>query len=145
MSRISLIEQLYAKKKKGALDFNYDALWAPPIRSILFQEDINQLYKIATSLKYNANIERKYELIDSIMKARGFRKAHCGTNRVVYNFLENPTFVAKVALDKVGLKDSPAEYMNQEFFKPFCCKIFEVDPTGVIAFVERVNPISSVE
>ena len=145
MSRISLIEQLYTKKKKSALDFNYDALWAPPIRSILFQEDINQLYKIATSLKYNANIERKYELIDSIMKARGFRKAHCGTNRVVYNFLENPTFVAKVALDKVGLKDSPAEYMNQEFFKPFCCKIFEVDPTGVIAFVERVNPISSVE
>ena len=34
MSRISLIEQLYAKKKKGALDFNYDALWAPPIRSM---------------------------------------------------------------------------------------------------------------
>ena len=144
MSRVSLIEQLYVKRK-SALEFNYDALWAPPIRSILTQDDINQLYRIATSLKYNGDIEKKYELIDNIMRSRGFRKAHCGTNRVVYNFLELPTFVAKVALDKVGLKDSPAEFKNQEFFKPFCCKIFEVDPTGVIAFVERVNPITSME
>lgn len=144
MSRVSLIEQLYVKRK-SALEFNYDALWAPPIRSIFTQEDINELYRIATSLRYNANIEKKYELIDSIMTARGFRRAHCGTNRVVYNFLESTAFVAKVALDKVGMTDSPAEYRNQEYFKPFCCKIFDVDPTGVIAFVERVNPITSLE
>lgn len=144
MSRVSLIEQLYAKRK-SALEFNYDDLWAPPIRSIFTQEDINELYRIATSLRYNGNIEKKYELIDNVMRSRGFRRAHCGTNRVVYNFLEIPTFVAKVALDKVGLKDSPAEFKNQEYFKPFCCKIFEVDPSGVIAFVERVNPITSLE
>ena len=144
MSRASLIEQLYVKRK-SALEFNYDALWAPPIMSIFSQQDISELYKIATSLKYNGNIEKKYELIDAIMKSRGFYRAHCGTNRVVYNFFENTTFVAKVALDKIGLADSPAEYKNQNFFKPFCCKIFEVDPTGVIAFVERVNPISSIE
>jgi hypothetical protein len=144
MSRISLIEQLYVKRK-SALEFDYDALWAPPIRSILTQEDVNALYSIATSLRYNGNIEKKYELIDSIMRPRGFVKAHSGTNRVVYNFLELPTFVAKVAVDKVGMKDSPAEFRNQEYFKPFCCKIFEVDPTGVIAFVERVNPITSLE
>lgn len=144
MSRVSLIEQLYVKRK-SALEFSYDALWAPPIRSILSQEDINELYRIATSLRYNANIEKKYELIDAIMQRRGFRKAHAGTNRVVYNFLEMPTFVAKVAIDRVGMEDSPAEYKNQEYFKPFCCKIFEVDQTGVIAFVERVNPITSLE
>lgn len=144
MSRVSLIEQLYVKKK-SALEFNYDALWAPPILSILTKDDIAKLYKIATSLRYNGNIEKKYELIDAIMKPRGFRRAHCGTNRVVYNFLELPTFVAKIAIDKVGMRDSPAEYRNQKYFKPFCCKIFEVDPTGVIAFVERVNPITSLE
>ena len=144
MSRVALIEQLYAKRK-SALEFNYDALWAPPIRSILTQEDIDKLYKIASSLKYNGNIDKKYEMIDAIMKRRGFKKAHAGTNRVVYNYLELPTFVAKIAIDRVGLEDSPAEFKNQEFFKPFCCKIFEVDPTGVIAFVERVNPITSLE
>ena len=59
MSRVSLIEQMYCKKK-SALEFNYDNLWAPPIRALLTQDDINRLYKIATSLKYNANIELKY-------------------------------------------------------------------------------------
>lgn len=145
MSRVSLIEQLYAPKKKSALEFNYDALWAPPIRCFLTQQDINQLYKIATSLKYNDNIEKKYELIDAIMRPRGFKRGNCGTNRVVYNFLEDTSFCMKIALDRVGINDSPREYKNQEFFKPFCCKIFEVDPTGVIACVERVNPISSLE
>lgn len=145
MSRVSIIEKLYSTKKKSALEFNYDALWAPPIRALLPQQDINELYRIATSLKYNSNIEKKYELIDAVMKPRGFRRGNCGTNRVVYNFLEDTRFIAKIAIDKVGLKDSPAEFKNQNYFKPFCCKIFEVDPTGVIAFVERVNPISSLE
>lgn len=145
MSRVSLIEQLYTPKKKSALEFNYDALWAPPIRFFLSQQDINELYKIATSLKYNDNIEKKYELIDAVMRPRGFKRGNCGTNRVVYNFLEDTSFCMKIALDRVGINDSPREYKNQEFFKPFCCKIFEVDPTGVIACVERVNPISSLE
>lgn len=144
MSRVSLIEKLYVKRK-SAMEFDYDALTAPPILSILSIQDINELYKIATSVKYNGNMDKKYELIDAIMTRRGFRKAHCGTNRVVYHFLELPTFVAKVALDRVGITDSPAEYKNQAFFKPFCCKIFEVDPSGTVAFVERVNPISSKE
>ena len=145
MSRVSLIEQLYTPKKKSALEFNYDALWAPPIRFFLSQQDINELYKIATSLKYNDNIEKKYELIDAVMRPRGFKRGNCGTNRVVYNFLEDTSFCMKIALDRVGINDSPREFKNQEFFKPFCCKIFEVDPTGVIACVERVNPISSLE
>ena len=144
MSRVSLIEQLYAKRK-SALEFNFDSLWAPPIRCLLSQQDIDQLYHIATSLRYNGNINKKYELIDAVMRPRGFRRGNCGTNRVVYNFLEDPTFVAKIALDKVGLKDSPAEFKNQRFLQPFCCKNFEVDRTGVIAFVEKVNPITSLQ
>ena len=99
MSRSSLIEQLTIKRK-SALEFEYDKLWAPPIMSIFTPQDIQELIKIATSIRYNGNINKKYELIDAIMKRRGFRKAHCGTNRVVYNFLESPTFVAKVAVDK---------------------------------------------
>jgi hypothetical protein len=145
VSRVSLLEQLYTPKKKSALEFDYDKLWAPPIRCLLSQQDINELYKIATSLRNNGDIEKKYELIDAIMKPRGFRRGNRGTNRVVYNFLEDTSFCMKIALDRVGIKDSPAEFKNQEFFKPFCCKIFEVDPTGVISCIERVNPISSLE
>lgn len=145
MSRVSLLERLYTPKKKGALEFDYDSLGAPPIRFLLSQQDIDELYYIATSLRYNGDIERKYELIDAVMRPRGFRRGNRGTNRVVYNFLEDTSFCMKIALDRVGIKDSPAEFINQSFFKPFCCKIFEVDPTGVIACIERVNPISSLE
>ena len=143
MSRLSLIEKLYAKKK-SIFEFNYDALWAPNINDILTVTDVGDLYYIATSLRYSANIDKKYELIDEIMKRRGFKKAHAGTNRVVYNFLDLQTFVAKIAIDKVGIKDTPAEFLNQAYIRPFCCKIFECDPTGVCGFVERVNPVSSI-
>ena len=145
MSRVTVIEELYSSKRKSALEFDYDKLWAPPILSIITPQDVEELTRIATSLKYNANIDLKYKLIDAVMTKRGFKRAHCGTNRVVYNFLEDPRFVAKVAVDKVGMRDTPAEFINQQFLKPFCCKIFEVSPNGVIGFVERVNPVSSLE
>ena len=146
MSRIGIIQQLYNDKTaKPASKFNYDALKAPPISAFFTPEDVGKLYKIATSLRYSANVSKKYELIDEIMESRGFRRAHCGTNRIVYDCLYSQLFVAKVAIDKVGVKDSPAEFVNQEMFKPFCCKIFEVDPSGVLAFVEKVNPITSIE
>ena len=144
MSRVSTLERLKIKRK-SALEFHFEELWAPPIMSLFTPQDLQELIRIATSVRYNGNINKKYELIDAVMKRRGFRKAHCGTNRVVYNFLEDARFVAKVAIDKVGMRDSPAEFVNQMFFKPFCCRIFEVDPSGVLAFVERVNPISSLE
>ena len=143
MSRLSALEQLYSKK--SALDFNYDNLKAPLIRSIFSEADIKRLTKIAMSPKYSANIDLKKKLIDAVMIPKGFRKAHAGTNRIVYYCLDNPTFVAKVAIDSVGMEDTPAEMRNQEFLKPFCCKIFEVTENGILGFVERVNPISSIE
>lgn len=144
MSRVSTLEKLKIKKK-SALEFHFEELWAPPIMTLFTPQDIQELIRIATSVRYNGNINKKYELIDAVMKQRGFRKLAAGTNRVVYRFLEDARFVAKVAVDRVGMKDSPAEFRNQMFFQPFCCRVFEVDPSGVIAFVERVNPISSLE
>ena len=144
MSRISLLEKLKLKRK-SILEFDYDNLKAPPIRALFNQQDLDALYYIATSIKYSAKINKKYKMIDQIMRARGFIKANSGTNRVVYNFLEDKSFVAKVAIDRVGLEDSPREFRNQEYFKPFCTKIFEVEERGVISFVERVNPITSLE
>ena len=145
MSRVSLIQQLYTERKKDALEFDYDSLKAPPIGALFYPGDIEELKSIATSLKYSGNINKKYSMIDEVMKRRGFRRSHCGTNRVVYRFLEDNSFVAKVAVDRVGMNDTPKEFINQSFFMPYCCKIFEVDPSGVIGFVERVNPISSIE
>ena len=144
MSRVDLKEKLYVKKKPAS-GFDFDKLAGPLVNQIFSPNDLSRLYNIATSIKYSANIDKKYKEIDSIMKLRGFYKAHCGTNRAVYNNYEDKSFVAKVAVDKVALKDSPAEYLNQWLIKPFCCKIFDVDPTGVLATIERVNPITSLD
>ena len=144
MSRVSLINQLYGEKKT-ALEFNFDRISIPPMNMYLSTLDIQRLYQIASSVRYAGNIDKKYEMIDKVMKHRSFHKLAAGTNRVVYYHLEDPRFVAKIAVDKVGLGDNPKEYKNQNYLKPFCTKIFEVDPTGVVAFVERVNPITSIE
>lgn len=143
MSRVSLLEQLY--EKKNALEFNYDALYAPPIGSMFSSWDCTKLCDIATSVRYAGNINKKYKEIIKIMESRWFRKAHAGTNRIVFYNLEDRSFVAKVAVDKVGMRDNPAEFVNQKCFAPFCCKIHEVDSTGVLGFIERVNPITSLQ
>lgn len=126
-------------------EFNFDKLIAPPLCSLLSMEDIDKLYYIATSVKYSGNARKKYKAIDDILKPRGFTKLGSGTNRVVYKFLEDSRFVLKIAVDAVGIKDNPKEFINQNIYKPFVTKVFEVDPSGVVAVVERVNPITSRE
>ena len=146
MSRISAIQKITAKSRSKSIEsFDYNRLTCINIMALFTPSDIDRLYDIATNIRYNGNVNKKYRMIDEVMRSRGFIRAHAGTNRVVYNYLEDSSFIAKVALDRVGIEDSPKEYINQRYFAPFCCKIFEVHPSGVIAFVERVNPISSLE
>ena len=144
MAKLDVLESLY-NKRKSALEFNFDALTAPPLMSLLTPYDIMELNKIAKSVKLAGKIDLKYKLIDNIMTNRGFVKLHAGTNRVVYRFLEDQRFVAKIAVDRVGLGDNPAEFHNQFLLKPFVTKVFEVSPCGTIAIVERVDPIMSRE
>ena len=77
--------------------------------------------------------------LDTILKNRGFRKFHSGTNRIVYAYLEDTSFLIKVALDKVGMRDNPDEMKSSYKLKPFLPKVFEVSPCGTVATVERVD------
>ncbi len=141
---VNVMDILYAKKK-SALEFHWDLLWGPAVYTYLQLSDIEQLYNIATSIRYNSKIEKKYDMINKIMANRGFKKFHAGTNRVVYQYLENPSFIVKIAIDKTGMSDNPAEYRNQFLLKPFVTKVFDVHPSGVIGTFERVDPILSRE
>lgn len=144
LDRNAIIDRV--QSKTTTIDeFNFDKLIAPPLCSLLSMEDIDKLYYIATSVKYSGNARKKYKAIDDILKPRGFTKLGSGTNRVVYKFLEDSRFVLKIAVDAVGIKDNPKEFINQNIYKPFVTKVFEVDPSGVVAVVERVNPITSRE
>lgn len=123
----------------------FQTLGAPPLMMMLSQDDIYQLYKIATSLKYNAKMDEKYKLIDQIMRKRGFRKFASGTNRVIYACEENANILLKVALDRVGIFDNPAEYRNQWLLQPYVCKCFEVSPCGTVGVFERLVPITHIQ
>lgn len=144
MARVDFIDTLYSKNK-SALEFNFDMLLAPPILSYLSYQDIAALHNIATSLKYSSDINLKYKEIDKIMTSRGFKKFVSGTNRVAYSFLEDQSIIMKVAVDKVGLNDNPAEFKNQFIFKPFVTKVFEVSPCGTVGLFERVMPITRIQ
>lgn len=144
MARSSALDFLY-RKRKSPLEFNFDILTAPPLLSLLTYQDIYELNRIARSVKLVGKIDEKYRMMDNIMYNRGFTRLHAGTNRVVYRCIEDQRFVIKVAVDRVGLNDNPAEFKNQFLLKPFITKIFEVSPCGTVALVERVDPILSRE
>lgn len=144
MAKANVLQSLYTKRR-SPLEFNFDMLTAPPLLALLTPQDINDLNRIARSVKLAGKIDEKYKLIDQIMTNRGFVKLHAGTNRVVYRFIEDQRFVIKVAVDRVGLGDNPAEYKNQFLLKPFVTKVFEVSPCGTVGLFERVDPIMSRE
>ena len=144
MDRSKIIERM--KSKTTTIDqFNYDALSAPPLLSLLTYEDIEYFRRLATSIKYSAKIDYKYAEIDKVMKMRGFVKLGGGTNRVVYRHLELDTIVVKIAIDAVGIKDNPREYENQFYLKPYVTKVFEVSPCGTVGLFERCDQITSRE
>ena len=117
----------------------------PPckILQLLTIEDIYQLNKIARSKKYAAKPKEKFAMIDQIMQRRGFKKLAAGTNRIVYKYLEDQSFVIKVAHCKVALTDNIREMSNQNTLAPFVSKCFEVSPCGTVGMFERVSPISN--
>ena len=145
MDRQDVLKRLLYPKCKTALEFKFDSLIVDPLLSYITIQDIAQLNKIATSLKYSSKPKEKYTMIDNIMTNRGFKKMASGTNRVTYRCLNDYRIVIKIAIDKVGLSDNGNEYRNQQLLKPFVTKCFEVSPCGTVGLFERVVPITSRE
>lgn len=122
----------------------FDNMMIPHWSNYLSPIDVEQLRRIATSLKLAGNMSKKLKMIDEIMTARGFGRFAGGTNRVVYKYYNDKRFLAKIAIDRVGMSDNPAEYNNQHLIKPFCSKMFHVTPCGTVGFVERLEPLLSL-
>lgn len=142
MARADLINRLYSANRTP-LEFKFQSLVAPPLLSLLSPYDIQQLNSLARDPKLSAKLNKKLDYIKAILEPRGFIKFHSGTNRVVYRFLEDQSFLIKIALDKTGLSDNPMEYKNQFLLAPFITKVFESTPCGTVGLFERVEPITS--
>lgn len=141
---IDVLDILRAKKMSPMED-HFDRISLPlPMTFYLSPQDIEALRKIATSVKLAGKIREKYKMIDNIMRARGFKRFAAGTNRVVYSFYEDPSFLVKIAVDRVGMQDNPMEYQNQFFLKPYVAKMFCISPCGTVGFAERVIPIKNI-
>lgn len=115
------------------------------IANLLSYQDIAYLNKIATSVKWAGNPSKKKEMITQLMEARNFKRLDCGTNRIVFKYMENQDFLIKVAFDRVAIQDNLKEYKNQEYLKPFCAKCFEVSPCGTVGMFERVHAVKNEE
>lgn len=136
---------VFRSKQYDPLEFHFESLVIPNMYFYLTQQDIDALRYIATSARFASKIDKKYEEIDKIMRNRGFKRFSAGTNRVVYRHLEDNRFLAKIAVDKVGMQDNPLEYHNQDLLKPFVTKMFQISPCGTVGFAERVLPIKRKE
>lgn len=126
-------------------DFNWDAMTTVPILYLMTPQDIDYIKNLILSPRYSGNNKYKMEKIDEIMHLRGFSRFAGGTNRLVYIHPSAPNAVFKVAIDSVGINDNPAEFRNQNFLKPYCCKVFECTPCGTIASFEKVDRITTFE
>ena len=67
MARSDILSTLYSKKTT-ALDFNYDSLIAPPLYTLISNQDLERMYKLVTSIKYTSKIEYKEAEIRKIME-----------------------------------------------------------------------------
>jgi len=141
MDRSGVLHKIYSQKRL-IRNFDFDGLFHLPICNYLSREDIYGLKYLATSAKYSGISKNdKIQMMNQILAPRGFKKMTTGTNRAVYTFENDQSFLLKIALDDMGIRDSPAEMFNQQLLKPFVPKVFDVTPCGTIGMYERVDPI----
>lgn len=148
--RKSILKYLYtdinANKAKRQIEYFkcwFDNLTHNPINAYLRLEDIIALHMLFIDPQFRDKPKsEKFEISDTILGDRGFIPYHSGTNRIVYRH-HSEEFLLKIALDKVGIKDNRAEYINQYFLRPFVPRVFEVTPCGTVQMVEKVEPIQN--
>ena len=119
----------------------FESIQGPNIYQFFHQSEIDYLKHIILNNKNDV----KLTMMNSLMSSKGFSRLAAGTNRIVYRFLDDPSFLVKVALDRVGLQDNLREFQNQRILKPFVTKIFSVTPDGLMATTERCIPITRKE
>ena len=78
MAKLDILDILKTKNM-NPLEFHFENLWIPPINYYLTQQDIDELRSIATSVRLSSKIQQKYNMIDTIMRRRGFKRLlpHC--------------------------------------------------------------------
>lgn len=136
-----LLDNIYNKRKSNAEKYFDNLKPSFKLNDMFTSIDYQNLYNIASSIRYNGKLKKKKKAIDDIMTSKGFVKFESGTNRVIYRPIEFNDVLIKIPFDYTALTDNLREFQNQNLLKPFCSKIFEVSPNGSVALCERARPI----
>ena len=83
MARSDLIKEMIYRNH-SPLNFDFWKMQAPPLYSLVSVQDIAYIHNIITHPKYTSKLDYKNDAINYVMRSRGFKKLHAGTNRVVY-------------------------------------------------------------
>lgn len=142
-TRLSVVNEVLStgKPKVPSANAIWDSLRADkPLYNYIPAGIVDDLRRLSLT---NVGNNEKVSKMRSILASIGMYPIGVGTNRAAFQSIHSPNYVFKIALDEVGRKDSPREFLNQEFLKPFCTKIYEVTPCGSVAMVEAVFPIKT--
>lgn len=127
-----------------SLEDMFENIQGPCVYDFFNDDELALIKKIIFDRKDRA-FKKKFQKLDAIIKPKGFKRSGCGTNRVVYEPLDdNATFCIKIALDKAGSKNNPDEILNQKYLKPFVAKCFDISQDGNVGIFERVVPIENL-
>lgn len=122
----------------------FESIEGPCVYDFFTDDELALIKKIIFDRKDKA-FKKKFQKLDAIVKLKGFKRSGCGTNRVVYEPLDdNATFCIKIALDRAGSKNNPDEIVNQKYLKPFVAKCFDISQDGNVGIFERVVPIENL-
>lgn len=114
-----------------------------PLGSYILPQVVYDLQDVGLNPKYNRTTRNKY--MDELMGRLDCKMLFSGTNRRTYYCLYDPRVVLKVPISPTGIHNNLDEIYPQHILKPFCSKIYEVDPTGTIQLSERLIPIIKLD
>ena len=123
-------------------EFDWDSLRKPPITNYLPYQVIETIDRIVSDVKLMNKPQKKYQMVNEILKPYGFRHLASGTNRRTFYCAYDNTIIIKLASDRIGRSDNLSEFQLQNLIKPFCPKIYEVLPNGLMTLSERVEPMT---
>ena len=122
----------------------FDSLKAKPLSYFFTPQDIAYINRLAMSPSMAVNSNEMNHILGELMKNRGFKLSGGGNNRRAYECTFEPGVVAKIAVNKIGMKNNLSDISSQNVLKPVCAKTFEVTRCGTMSIDEYVVPFKDI-
>lgn len=111
-----------------------------PAGSIEYLRELLEMLYAGELRHHCKTTQSKYHVIHRWMSQFNFRCQGTGTNRITYYHTLDPTIVLKLAPREEGGREANLrEMFTQQSLKPYCTKVYDVLPDGLLQIAERVQ------